>query len=54
VDYSPTHEENLKKLMGNNYELNILNGTCHFPMIENPKEFNELLEKIILKLSNKK
>ena len=50
VNYFPTNEENLKKYVGKNYDLNIINGTCHFPMIEHPKEFNSLLEKIVLEI----
>ena len=50
VNYFPTNEENLKKYVGKNYGLNIINGTCHFPMIEHPKEFNSLLEKIVLEI----
>lgn len=50
VNYSPTNEESLKQLVGDNYELKIMNGTCHFPMIENPKELNIMLEETVLKI----
>ena len=50
VNYFPTNEENLKKFVGKNYGLNIINGTCHFPMLEHPKEFNSLLEKTVLEI----
>lgn len=50
VDYTPTHEENLKKYLGSNYELRTLRGTCHYPMLENPNEFNAALEKILLEI----
>ena len=50
VDYLPTNEENLKKQIGDNYDLNIISGTCHFPMIENPAIFNEVLEKVLFKI----
>jgi pimeloyl-ACP methyl ester carboxylesterase len=47
VNYFPTNEESLKKYIGNNYELNNLNGTCHYPMLEVPNQFNSALEKIL-------
>lgn len=50
VDYVPTDEEKLKKYLGDNYELHIMEGTCHYPMLENPKKFNALLENILLKI----
>ncbi len=53
VNYTPTNQESLKKYLGDNYELHIMDGTCHYPMIENPDEFNEILEKVILKIQNK-
>lgn len=54
VSYSATNETSLKKYLGNNYELYTLNGTCHYPMLENPSEFNELLKKILLKIGENK
>ena len=47
VDYTPTNEESLKKYLGDNYELHIINGTCHYPMLENPNQLNVTLEKIL-------
>lgn len=47
VDYFPTNEELLKQNTGSGYELNEMEGTCHYPMIENPGEFNAILEKIV-------
>jgi sigma-B regulation protein RsbQ len=47
VDYFPTNEELLKENAGSGYELFIMKGTCHYPMIEYPREFNELLDKVI-------
>jgi len=47
VDYFPTNEELLKQNTGSGYELNEMKGTCHYPMIEYPGEFNELLDKVI-------
>lgn len=53
VDYLPTNEENLKNYLGDNYELHKMKGTCHYPMVENPKEFNILLENILLKITKR-
>lgn len=50
VDYLPTNEANLKACLGDNYELHVMKGTCHYPMIESPKAFNSMLEKIIFKI----
>lgn len=50
VDYLPTNEESIKQYLGENYELRYMGGTCHYPMLENPKEFNTLLAKIISKI----
>ncbi len=51
VNYYPTNEENLEKYLGNNYEIYTLRGTSHYPMIENPKEFNSVLQKLITKIT---
>ncbi|MFS4493888.1 alpha/beta fold hydrolase [Maribacter sp. 2308TA10-17] len=47
VNYSPTNEENLNKHLGDNYELYKINGTCHYPMLENPSRLNATIEKIL-------
>ena len=47
VDYIPTNEEPLKKYAAGGYELTQLHGTCHFPMIENPEEFNRQLKRVV-------
>ncbi len=47
VDYFPTNEELLKQNAGSGYELNVMKGTCHYPMIESPGEFNAILEKVV-------
>ena len=52
VDYTSTNEENLKKYLGDNYELHTLSGTCHYPMLENPDEFNASLEKILSRIKH--
>jgi len=53
VDYIPTNEEPLKQYAVSGYEVLHIKGTCHFPMLENPKELNKLLEQTINKISNK-
>lgn len=50
VDYQPTVEEPLKKFAGSGYELVHMEGTSHYPMIENGARFNSLLEGIIKKI----
>lgn len=45
--YSPTDKDKLKKHVGSGYEIYSVKGTCHYPMIENPKDFNKSLEKAI-------
>jgi len=47
VDYFPTNEELLKQNTGSGYELIKMKGTCHYPMIEYPAEFNAILEKVV-------
>ncbi len=47
VNYSPTNEEYLKKYVGDHYESHTISGTCHYPMLENPNDFNSSLEKIL-------
>jgi len=51
VDYTPTNEESLTKYLGNNYELHKINGSCHYPMLENPDKFNTLLMEIFLEIN---
>lgn len=50
VDYVPTNIANLKEATNNNFDLRILNGSCHYPMIEVPDTFNLELGKIISKI----
>ena len=52
VNYTATDEENLKKYLGDNYALQIISGTCHYPMIENPDELNAALEKILSRMKD--
>ncbi len=49
VDYYPTNEELVKKYAASGCEIIQIKGTCHFPMIENPNEFNLLLQETIIK-----
>lgn len=53
VNYTPTQEEPLQQYLGDRYELYILDGTCHYPMIENPKAFINLLERILIKIQER-
>lgn len=50
VDYIPTNEEPLPGLLQHGYDIEHLDGTSHFPMIENPDAFNVALEKAINKI----
>ncbi len=49
VDYVPTNTDDLKEATNNNFDLRILNGSCHFPMIEIPETFNSELNNVIAK-----
>jgi len=46
-----TNEELLKEYAASGYELFPINGTCHFPMIENPVEFNQILQDVIVRIN---
>lgn len=52
VDYIPTDESLLSKHANAGYELLVLHGTCHFPMLEQPRELNQALEKVFHKIVN--
>jgi pimeloyl-ACP methyl ester carboxylesterase len=47
VDYMPTNEEPLKRYPAKGYKLFHIPGTCHYPMLENPDQLNQLLEQAI-------
>jgi pimeloyl-ACP methyl ester carboxylesterase len=47
VDYQPTNTETLNNCAAKSYELHTLHGSCHFPMLETPKELNEMLGEVI-------
>ena len=46
VDYQPTNPDALRRFT-TNFDLHAIHGTSHFPMIENPEEFNQKLEKAL-------
>jgi len=50
VSYTPTDKEKLSRYLNDNYELRILDGTCHYPMLEIPEIFNSTLGHIIDKI----
>ncbi len=50
VDYFPTNEDLLKKYAHSGFRISQINGSCHYPMIEKPVEFNRLLQDIIIKI----
>jgi hypothetical protein len=50
VDYFHTKEELLMKYAHSGYEVTQLHGTCHYPMIELPVAFNQLLQDVIPKI----
>lgn len=52
VNYFPTIEDLLKKYAAYGYDVTLIKGTCHFPMIENPDEFNRVLLNVILKVKS--
>jgi sigma-B regulation protein RsbQ len=47
VDYLPIDEKPLKMYAGHGYNIQHMEGTCHFPMLENPDKLNELLANTI-------
>lgn len=52
-DMIPVQIENNKKLV-KSFEVKMMNGVGHFIMLENPTEFNMLLDEAILELINTK
>lgn len=51
VDYIPTNEQPLNEYCKNGYELLHINGTSHFPMLENSQELNKKIEQVIYEIS---
>ena len=54
VNYRPTNTEALDRYAAKSYELIPIKGTSHFPMIENPREMNELLGTAITQITKMK
>ncbi len=54
VDYISTNEQPLKEYCKNGYKLLHINGTCHFPMLENSQELNKNIEQVINEISDAK
>ena len=52
VDYRPTNEALLKKFAGDGYELIQIQGTSHYPMLENSTALNTALAEVIRKCVN--
>eukprot|EP01124_Arcella_intermedia_P024420 TRINITY_DN4105_c0_g1_i1.p1 TRINITY_DN4105_c0_g1~~TRINITY_DN4105_c0_g1_i1.p1 ORF type:complete len:265 (-),score=43.26 TRINITY_DN4105_c0_g1_i1:101-895(-) len=44
VDYAPTDEESLRKYVKKGVHLVRMEGTCHYPMLENPALLNEKIQ----------
>lgn len=51
VDYMPTNTEALEEYAAKSYELMQIKGTSHFPMLESPRELNELLGEAIMSIT---
>ena len=47
VNNSPTDEAPLKKYAAKGYSLKQINGTSHYPMLENPSELNRILQQTL-------
>ena len=50
-DANPTNEVGLKNRCKNGYEIKTIHSTGHYPMIEKPLEFNQLLDEILKNLN---
>lgn len=53
-DYRPTAADSLAKYCGSGYSIKTIHGTGHYPMIEKPKEFNQLLGETLDEISKGK
>lgn len=51
VDYYPTNVYLLEKSATSGYGIITINGTCHYPMIENPTELNRALESVLVQMN---
>lgn len=52
-DYTPINEEQLKKFCKAGYTIFTIRGTGHYPMIEKPEQFTQLLQEAIRKIGKK-
>jgi pimeloyl-ACP methyl ester carboxylesterase len=50
-DYAPVDEEALKKYARSGYELNWVHDAGHFPMVEQPRQFQDALEKCLARIA---
>lgn len=46
-DYSPYNEEGLKRYAPNGYSIRVVKQSGHFPMVEQPEQFNRALHEMI-------
>ena len=51
VNYVPTNTQALDQYAAKSYELIQMRGTSHFPMLESPRELNELLGEAIIRIT---
>lgn len=47
VDYAPTNETALAEATGGRYTLHVMEGTCHYPMVERAEAFNTVLGEVL-------
>lgn len=50
-DYTPTNDSTLKRYVKSGYSVETIKGTGHYPMIEKPEEFTQLLQQILASIS---
>ncbi len=51
VNNQPTDEKLLQKHASSGHHIFYIEGSCHFPMIENPTKFNTILNEIIFDIN---
>jgi pimeloyl-ACP methyl ester carboxylesterase len=49
-DYTPTNEDQLKKICKAGYNIFTVKGAGHYPMIEKPEQFTQLLQEAVYKI----
>lgn len=52
-DNYPTDEASLEEYCKNGFELRIISGTGHYPMVEKPQEFTRLLNDVVCKIATR-